>query len=59
MKVPMDWMDNGRKEMVPMKKASGRVIYVRPRGRHYTVEFALAGGTIRNSYLLERREKRC
>lgn len=59
MKVPMDWMEDGHKKLVPKKIATGRVIYIHPRGRHCTVEFALAGGTIRNSYLLERREKRC
>lgn len=32
------------------REEDGTIIYIHPAGRFYTVEFQLAGGTIRESY---------
>ncbi len=33
------------------RSMTGRVVYIHPRGRYHTVEFALRGGTVRESFL--------
>lgn len=46
---PMKWTEVGR-TVVERKSAKGRVIFVHPKGRFYTVEFRVGGGTIRETY---------
>ena len=35
------------------KTMTGRVIFIHPRGRYYTVEFENNGTVVRESYLIE------
>lgn len=40
--------DKGKNNRRPMR---GRVVYIHPKGRYHTVEFALRGGPVRESFL--------
>ena len=45
----LKWTEVGR-TVTEHTTAKGRVIYVHPKGRFYTVEFRLDGGVIRETY---------
>lgn len=45
----LEWVEV-TKAVKKRTKATGRVIFVHPKGRFYTVEFQIGGGTIRETY---------
>lgn len=51
-RVMIRWFDIGKRgrKAEEKKVAVGKVVYIHPLGRYYTLEFEMPGGTYRESY---------
>lgn len=49
---PVEWVDlDGRsRSHKKIKSATGKVVYIHPKGRFYTLEFTFPGGSYRESF---------